>query len=122
MSPPSKDPSELSLNPGSSGSGNDAPKKADFSKVTGGSDSTARKVDAEPKADFSKVSGSSDTSARRVDDGGARTYTVESGDNLSAISKKLYGNANRWQEIFEANRDQLDDPDLIHPGQTLKIP
>ena len=44
------------------------------------------------------------------------------GDSLSAISKKLYGNANRWQEIFEANRDQLDDPDLIQPGQTLRIP
>ncbi|MGY0561201.1 LysM peptidoglycan-binding domain-containing protein [Luteimonas sp. A277] len=51
-----------------------------------------------------------------------QTHTVVEGESLSAISKKLYGNANRWEEIFEANRDQLDDPDLVRPGQTLRIP
>jgi len=51
-----------------------------------------------------------------------RTYTVESGDSLSAISEKMYGSAGEWQRIFDANRDQLDNPDLIHPGQTLRIP
>ncbi|MEP6632933.1 MAG: LysM peptidoglycan-binding domain-containing protein [Luteimonas sp.] len=52
----------------------------------------------------------------------AQTYTVQKGDTLSHISKHFYGKASRWNAIFEANRDQLDDPDLIKPGQVLKIP
>jgi nucleoid-associated protein YgaU len=51
-----------------------------------------------------------------------RTYTVAAGDNLSKIAKKFYGDANQWKRIFEANRDTLKNPDLIHPGQVLKIP
>jgi nucleoid-associated protein YgaU len=50
------------------------------------------------------------------------TYTVQPGDTLSAIAKKLLGNANDYREIFNANRDQLSDPDRIKPGQVLKIP
>src|SRR5919106_4769180 len=50
------------------------------------------------------------------------TYTVQSGDTLSAIAKKFLGNANDYMEIFNANRDQLSDPDKIKPGQVLKIP
>ena len=50
------------------------------------------------------------------------TYTVQSGDTLSAIAKRFYGNANDYMEIFNANRDQLNDPDKIKPGQVLKIP
>ena len=50
------------------------------------------------------------------------TYTVQSGDTLSAIAKKFLGNANEYMEIFNANRDQLSDPDKIKPGQVLKIP
>ena len=50
------------------------------------------------------------------------TYTVQSGDTLSAISKRFLGNANDYMEIFNANRDQLSDPDKIKPGQVLKIP
>jgi nucleoid-associated protein YgaU len=53
---------------------------------------------------------------------GATTYTVQAGDTLSAISKKFLGNANSYMQIFEANRDQLTDPDKIKPGQVLKIP
>lgn len=52
----------------------------------------------------------------------ARTYTVKSGDTLSKISQEFYGDANKYKRIFEANRDQLSDPDKIKPGQTLKIP
>lgn len=52
----------------------------------------------------------------------ARTYTVKSGDTLSKIAKDLLGNANAYMEIFNANRDQLDDPNTIKPGQVLKIP
>jgi LysM repeat protein len=51
-----------------------------------------------------------------------QTYTVEKGDTLSAISKRFYGNANEYMKIFNANRDQLSDPDKIQVGQILKIP
>lgn len=51
--------------------------------------------------------------------GSGTTYTVQSGDSLSKIGSK-YGVS--WQKIYEANRDKLDDPDKIHPGQELKIP
>lgn len=52
----------------------------------------------------------------------ARMYTVKSGDTLSAIAKQFYGDANRYPEIFEANRPMLSDPDKIYPGQVLRIP
>jgi nucleoid-associated protein YgaU len=51
-----------------------------------------------------------------------RTYTVKPGDTLSKISAQFYGNANQYNRIFEANRDQLSNPDKIKPGQELKIP
>ena len=50
------------------------------------------------------------------------SYTVKPGDTLSAIAKRLLGDANAYHEIFEANRDQLSDPDKIKPGQVLRIP
>ncbi len=49
-------------------------------------------------------------------------HTVEKGDTLSAIAKKVYGDANRYPEIFEANKPMLKSPDLIYPGQVLRIP
>lgn len=94
-------------------------KKADFSGVTSSVDTTAEKV--EKKADFSGVTSSVDTTAEKVGSP-EQTYTVQQGDTLSAISKQFYGKASRWNAIFEANRDQLDDPDRIKPGQVLKIP
>ena len=51
-----------------------------------------------------------------------RTYTVKAGDTLSKIAKEQLGDANAYDEIFNANRDQLTDPDKIKPGQVLKIP
>jgi nucleoid-associated protein YgaU len=51
-----------------------------------------------------------------------RTYTVKAGDTLSGIAKDQLGNANSYMKIFEANRDQLTDPDKIKPGQVLRIP
>jgi len=45
-----------------------------------------------------------------------------SGDTLGAISQKYYGKASDYMKIFEANRDILDNPDLIKPGQKLRIP
>lgn len=49
-------------------------------------------------------------------------HTVVSGDTLSAIAKKTLGGANRYPEIFEANRPMLTHPDKIYPGQVLRIP
>jgi len=49
-------------------------------------------------------------------------YTVVSGDSLSKIAKEFYGDPMRYPEIFEANKPMLKDPDLIYPGQVLRIP
>lgn len=52
----------------------------------------------------------------------ASFYTVQSGDTLSAIAKKQYGDANKYMVIFEANKPMLSDPNKIYPGQVLRIP
>lgn len=52
----------------------------------------------------------------------AQSYTVASGDTLSKISKQFYGDAGKYMKIFEANKDQLSDPDKIKVGQVLQIP
>lgn len=49
-------------------------------------------------------------------------HTVKSGDTLSGIAKKLLGSANRYMDIFNVNKDQLNDPDKIKVGQKLVIP
>jgi len=54
--------------------------------------------------------------------GGMQSYTVKSGDTLSKISQQYYGSAGQYMKIFEANKDQLSDPNKIQPGQVLKIP
>ena len=53
---------------------------------------------------------------------GPRTYTVQSGDTLWKIAEENLGDGNRFSEIYEANRDVLDNPDHILPGQELKLP
>lgn len=50
------------------------------------------------------------------------THQVKSGESLSKIAKHYYGDANKYTVIFKANTDQLKNPDMIHPGQVLKIP
>ena len=82
-----------------------------------------------PKADFSDVTaGSSSTptpappSSPSPAPAAFRTYTVVKGDTLSHIAKHFYGDANKWRKIFQANGDVIKNPDLIHPGQVLKIP
>lgn len=52
----------------------------------------------------------------------AQFYTVQSGDSLSKISKEFYGDAMKYNSIFEANKPMLDHPDKIYPGQVLRIP
>ncbi len=93
--------------------------KPDFSDVRGGVRSTA--ADAPAKADFSDVqSRVSSTADEPIDE--TTIYTVAAGDSLSRIARHFYGDGNAWKQIFDANRDQLTDPDRIKPGQMLKIP
>jgi nucleoid-associated protein YgaU len=69
-----------------------------------------------PKMDFS------DANLEKVPTK-TKTYTVDSGDNLSAIAKQELGDANRWREIYELNKDLIGkNPDLIQPGMELKLP
>jgi nucleoid-associated protein YgaU len=51
-----------------------------------------------------------------------KTYTVKSGDTLSKIAREHLGDGNAYMKIFNANKDQLTDPDKIKPGQVLKLP
>ena len=51
-----------------------------------------------------------------------REYVIKSGDSLSKIAKQFYGNANDWQKIYQANKDKIKDPNMIHPGQKIIIP
>lgn len=53
---------------------------------------------------------------------GFAQYTVVAGDTLSAIAQQWYGNAAQWPRIFEANRDQIANANLIFPGQVLRVP
>lgn len=74
-----------------------------------------------PRPDFSDVEGGSSSTAPTAPPA-HRTYTVVAGDSLSKIAKQFYGKANAWRKIFEANQDIVKNPDLIYPGQVLKIP
>ena len=57
-----------------------------------------------------------------ADDSVYAYHTVKSGESLSKIAKHYYGNAMKYNAIFDANKDILKNPDIIHPGQELKIP
>ena len=79
------------------------------------------------KPDFSNVSSGGSSTAPAVPQptstiGSGKTYVVVKGDSLSKIAKREYGDANKWRTIHEANKDLISDPDLIYPGQELKIP
>jgi nucleoid-associated protein YgaU len=49
-------------------------------------------------------------------------YVIQKGDSLSAIAKRYYGNANDYPRIFDANKEVIKNPDLIYPGQKIRIP
>ena len=84
--------------------------KPDFSNVQSGG---AKKTGDTP--DFSNVQSGGSSTATKI-------YEVKSGDSLSKIAQKEYGEANAWKKIFEANKDLIKDPNKIFPGQKLKIP
>lgn len=52
----------------------------------------------------------------------AEFYTIVPGDSLSKIAKRYYGDAMKYPLIFEANREVIKNPDLIYPGQQIRIP
>ena len=86
--------------------------RADFSNVQSGSSTTAPAPEAPRTPTVEPTSGTS---------GADQSYTVVAGDSLSRIAKRFYGDANKWPRIHEANRDQIKNPDLSHPGQSLRI-
>jgi nucleoid-associated protein YgaU len=81
-----------------------------------------RDKDEKKKADFSNVQSGSSATAPKAEEAKAERYTVQSGDSLWAISERFYGNGNEWHRIYEANRGQIKDPDIIQPGWELVIP
>jgi nucleoid-associated protein YgaU len=108
----------LSLRPSTTAG---AARSPEFSNVQGHADS----VPGEKSTEFANVRGHSDTvpgGSGGSGGAGQQTYTVQAGDTLSHIAQRHYGKASRWHAIFDANRDQLDNPDLIQPGQVLTLP
>jgi len=99
--------------------------KPDFSQVKGtvkgatSADGPIGEIRETTKPDFSQVQGTVRGEGLEPE---SRSYTVAKGDTLSHIAKAHYGRASKWRAIFDANRDQLDDPDKIQPGQVLTIP
>jgi len=88
--------------------------KPDFTNVRSGGTSTAAAPASEPQADGdSSPVGSADTDTY---------YVVAKGDTLSSIASGQYGDAQQWGRIYEANRDLIKDPELIYPGQRLRLP
>ena len=98
-------------------------KKADFSNVQSKVTSSEQ-----VQADFDNVRSSVQSTEQIVGGSGGsgstgeQSYTIEKGDTLSHISKRFYGKAKYWRAIYEANSDQIKDPDKIFPGQTIKLP
>ena len=85
--------------------------------------------DQEAPADVSDVQSGSSSTAPPPGQGGPaataapmNTYVVVKGDSLSKIAQRAYGDGRKWRKIYEANKDLIKDPDLIYPGQSLRIP
>jgi LysM repeat protein len=90
--------------------------------VSGGQSSVGKTGANTPELDDSGIvsGGSSQLTSR--DERTLQSYTVEKGDSLSKIAQKVYGKASLWRKIYEANQDNIKDPDLIYPGQVLRLP
>ena len=89
----------------------------DFANVRSGVQSTAVGMPLAAKGDITNAQSHSNSVAEE-----ATIYAVATGDSPSKIAKQFYGDANAWKQIFDANRDQLTDPEGIKVGQMLKIP
>jgi nucleoid-associated protein YgaU len=84
----------------------------EMEKISQVKSAPVKKPEAEPKSEVKEQ--------EKADE--PQVYVVQPGDSLSKIAKEVYGQAGRWKEIFEANKDQIKDPNLIRPGQELRIP
>jgi nucleoid-associated protein YgaU len=91
--------------------------KPDFSNVKGGASTTAPRYGTTPSAPAATPAPERPAPAST-----AGVYTVKSGDSLWKIAKHHYGDGNQWRRIYEANKDTIKDPDLIYPGQELRLP
>jgi len=80
------------------------------------------KVEAARRADRFREAQERAAKARELHAAKKRMYVVQPGDSLSKIAKEELGDASRWPEIFELNKDKIKDPNLIHSGQELKMP
>jgi uncharacterized protein YidB (DUF937 family) len=88
----------------------------------GGARAASAEPAPRPKADFSDVQAGSSSTAPAPKPA-EETYTVVAGDSLSKIAKRFYGDGNDWRRIYEANQTVIGaNPDLIRPGQKLRIP
>jgi nucleoid-associated protein YgaU len=100
-----------------------SPSEEDVMVATGDKNPAApgnKKPADDEMPDFSDVQSGASSTAPAAQ--AFETYVVVKGDTLSKIAKRVYGSANSWQKIFEANTDVLKDPNKIFPGQKLKIP
>jgi nucleoid-associated protein YgaU len=74
------------------------------------------------KAREGMLDATGEVEAKKAAEKKEKTYTVKAGDSLSKIAKELFGDAARWPEIYELNKDQIENPDLIYPGQVFRLP
>ena len=90
-------------------------------KVTVGGDAVSQEIKEKVILAVGNVEGVAEVEDN-VEGSEGTYHTVEKGDTLWAIASKTMGNGAKYQEIFEANRPMLSDPDKIYPGQVLRIP
>ncbi|MFN4154710.1 MAG: peptidoglycan-binding protein LysM [Paracoccaceae bacterium] len=97
--------------------------KVDGDKVTVEGKAVSAEMKEKVILAVGNVAGVASVEAEDEEDGAEPTFhTVQKGENLSVIAKATLGNANRYMEIFEANKPMLQHPDKIYPGQVLRIP
>ncbi|MEM7083394.1 MAG: peptidoglycan-binding protein LysM [Pseudomonadota bacterium] len=89
--------------------------------VEGVKDVSVRKLTLSEEAKAAAAAEVAETQAA-VEAAEVEYYTIESGDSLSKIAKHFYGDPMKYKELFEANREVIEDPDKIFPGQKIRIP
>jgi len=90
--------------------------------VSGGHSSVGKTGANKSELDDSGIVSGGSSQLTSKDEHTLQSYTVEKGDSLSKIAQKVYGKASLWRKIYEANQDNIKDPDLIYPGQVLRLP
>ena len=98
------------------------PSKIEAAKSDKSSDVAKTSYSEESSTSERNYGNINEASTPEVVESSATEYKVEKGDTLQKISKKFYGTVKRWNEIYEANKDVLKDPNHIKPGKTIRIP